>query len=58
MSRTRSVLLALVAALTLAACGTPTAPAPASTDAPSFNTEETPTDSSTTGRGGFQTGHG
>ena len=59
MSRVRSLIVAAVATLAVAACSTPTAPAPAvrgTVKAPSFNTDST---ADTAGfRSGYQTGNG
>jgi hypothetical protein len=56
MSRIRFVALALLAAATLAACSTPTAPVAPTDSNPSINFDTNP--DSSAGRSGFQTGHG
>ena len=56
MSRIRFVALALLAAATLAACSTPTAPVAPADSNPSFNQDANP--DSSAGRSGFSVGNG
>lgn len=59
MSRIRALSLALLAAATLAACSTPTAPAADATiQAPSFDLTTGDDTTTTDSRSGYQTGHG
>lgn len=60
MSRLRPIAL-LLAAIACVACGTPTAPAPASSpgvQGPAFDGSDTTAADSTLDDGGYQNGHG